>query len=168
MSLKLENDKQLVAQMRRIRAAVVKKAVRKANTKAMRPVVQQAKASVRKESGTVSKAIGVRHKHYSRSGTMVSMVGIRNQDSVIKQRPTINPFSGMSAYRKHDPRKTAHLIERGTKPHQIVVFGRLKISHPGTKPRPFLAPAMERNISSIIAVQRNILRAEIINASLKA
>lgn len=145
----------------RLKWTAARKAIQKANSKAIRPVVSSAKSNVRPISNTVAKGIGVRHKGYSQTGTVISVVGVRNDASLAVDRLIENPFSGQLSYRKHDPRHTAHLIEGGTKPHQIVIFGRIHVNHPGTAPRPFLKPALTRNESKIIAIHGQILAQEL-------
>lgn len=163
--LKVQGERELQRTLQRLGWGASRKAIYKANSKAIRPVVQSAKSNVRRTSKTVAKGIGVRHKAYPRKGNVVSVVGVRNDTKLVQERPHINPFNDQWMYRKHDPRKTAHLIEGGTKAHQIVVFGRLKINHPGTSPKPFLEPALERNQNKVIALHAQILRQELERAA---
>lgn len=159
--LRVQGDKELLKALNNMKWSAARKAIQKANSKASRPIVSAAKSNVRRESNTVAKAVGVRHKAYPKNGNVVSVVGVRNDSSLTQERPAINIFNGAWFYRKHDPRKTAHLIEGGTKPHQIVVFGRIKISHPGTPPRPWLEPALERNQTKVLAIHGEILAQEL-------
>lgn len=157
----IRGDAELIRKLKILKWGAARKAIQKANSKAIRPAVSAAKSGVRKESNTVAKGIGVRHKSYPKSSSVVSVVGVRNDASLAIDRPHTNPFSGRESYRKHDPRHTAHLIEGGTKPHQIVIFGRIHVNHPGTAPRPFLEPALTRNESKIIAIHGQILAQEL-------
>lgn len=154
----IRGEKELIKKLVSLENKTRRKFLRKANGKAIRPVVQSAKANVRRESSTVSKSIGVRHKSYKRGATQASIVGPRNVDSVVKERPHVNPFTGKVGVRKHDPRHTAHLIEGGTKPHTIKIFKNLTVRHPGTSPRPFLEPAMKKNENKVVTLHAQVLR----------
>ena len=163
MAVFITGDKELLRKLKTLDEKVERRALKKANAKAIRPVVRAAKAGVRPVSKTVAKGIGIRHKRYARTKTHVVVVGVRNQASVAVERQHTNPFTGETSMRKHDPRHTAHLIEGGTKPHTITI-GKFSVRHPGTTAKPFLEPALERNETQVVAVHRSVLRQEILTA----
>lgn len=157
-------DRELIKKLNKLERRVQTRSIKRASSKAIRPVVQDAKAGARGESKAVAKGIGVRHKMYKKDNNLVSVVGVRNVASVATTRQQLNPFTGETETLPHDPRHIVHLIEGGTKPHMIQVYKNLKVRHPGTKAKPFLEPAMTKNETRIAQIYRETLRSEIMGA----
>tara|TARA_R110000824_G_scaffold188467_3_gene369824 strand:- start:19501 stop:20016 length:516 start_codon:yes stop_codon:yes gene_type:complete len=116
------------------------------------------------DHNNISKSIGVKDVLYKRSGTVVVMVG-----------PRANYFDNATGHR---PSNTAHLVELGTKSHDIrvksaatlsnidsgvgdgtdiVAFGK-KVTHPGTLGKPFLRPALDDSHSAVSAKVKQVIR----------
>ena len=111
---------------------------------AMKQVAKTAKQLAPKNTGLLAESIGIKTKKYKRSGTAVVVVGPRSGFK--------DPKSGAN------PMNYAHLVELGTGGHRIPTkaVGKGQIvrqpwEHPGTPPRPFLLPALERNADRVIS-----------------
>lgn len=155
----------LVKNLSGLEGKMAKKILGKANSKAIRPVIQAAKRESRATSSTISKAIGLRNARYKKGQIHSVVVGVRNLASLAKDRPKVHFLTGGWSMRKHDPRHTAHLVELGTRPHMIPIPSlKVTVRHPGTQPKPFLKPAMENNVNAVIRKHADTLRAEILIA----
>ena len=129
---------------------VQKKLLRKAVAKASRPMVKEARKNARKikESGLLAASMGVRIKRYPKSMSYVAVIGPRTGFKSKKR----NSLSGQRALR--NPSNYAHLVEFGTRPHEIssenrsMIIGGIyikgAIKHPGSRPKPFLRPAFDK------------------------
>lgn len=123
---------------RRVRSKVTRKAVMAGST----IVLQAARRSVARRSGVLAKSLGRKGKT-TKQGYYVK-VGSRRGFQVDR--------NGMI----YNPTRVAHLVEKGTKPHQIV-----SRRHPGARKQPFLNPALDQNISQIKATMASKMAAEI-------
>lgn len=158
-------DKDLLKKFANVQRRVQTKAIDKANSKAIRPVVTAAKRGARASSNTIAKGIGMRKKRYQKGAIQVAVAGVRNLASVASDRPKVHFVTGGWSYRRHDPRHTAHLVEKGTKPHAIVIPRfKMVVRHPGTKAKPFLEPAFVSNVSTMTRIHADVLGAEIVRA----
>lgn len=170
MSTRVMGDHQLLMKLERLKKSAQNKIIRKGNSKAIRPVIQAAKAGVRKTSRTISKSIGVKHKFYKQNGVAVAIAGPRRAASTEAERPHVHFITGGWRYRKHVPANTAHLVERGTKPHQYTIkIGKSKIAirHPGTKAKPFMEPALERQKHLAVQIFHQVARQEIMRIAVR-
>lgn len=101
--VKLEGAKELRRKLERLTAAQQRRVVRPAVTKALSPVVKQAKRNVPVVTGLLKKSIGKKVKAYTRSGVVWGGVGPRGG------------FEGVGPDgRKRNPVFYAHLVELGT------------------------------------------------------
>lgn len=87
--------------------AVFRRVARAANAKAMRPVVQRAKALVVKESGLLRRSIGVKTKLYPKKLVVATVVGARSN----VREEVVDPVTKQK--RRKIPSKYAHLVEYG-------------------------------------------------------
>jgi len=128
---------------------VENRVMKKAATKAMRPVVTEAKRRARKQkrSGLLAKSLGQKVKQYKRAGITVVVAGPRKNYK--------------DAQTGENPALIAHLVEGGTKKHVVssdkglantkdvafgfqseeAFFGRSVVV--SAQPKPFLGPAYE-------------------------
>ena len=154
-------DKELDRMMIKLGKKIGDKAMSKAIGKAVRPIIQTAKANVRPYSTTVSKSVGVKRKKLRRV-INVAIIGPRYGESVASTKTQINPITGEETTRTHKPWLTGHLIEGGTKAHDIHLPGRnLTIKHPGTTARPWMEPAFKEKSDASRAIYAKVLREEI-------
>ncbi len=104
------------------------------------------------KKGNIAKSLIEKVKQYPSSGAVLAIVGA---DSKYRDAQT-----------GHRPSKTLHLVERGTKPHEINAKGEFllavpigggqfryvkSVHHPGTAAHPILTPAQEQNNPKVIA-----------------
>ncbi len=145
MSFKLNSNLQGVNEMlakltgidRKMRKKVARKAVAQGSTvllRAMKPDTPEA-------TGLMKRSLGKKVVTIKRSGVVVAFVRPRPGQGAMALR------NGHPVY--SDPAKYGHLVELGTKPHG---------AHPGTKPRPFMRPALDASKSSIMASMENVVR----------
>lgn len=125
--MRVKGDEALIKSLNEFGDKLARKVLRKAGSKAATPVAKAARKLVKPVSPTIAKSIGTKVKIYKKSGNLFVAVG--------PKRDTPKSPSG------HNPSKTAHLVDRGTQPHMIRLFGRVKFRHPGAKATPFLEPA---------------------------
>lgn len=152
VTVELFGVEDVMAAMKAIPDELVGKVLRNATAKSMRPYAKQAKANMKKVSPTIAAAIGNRTKLYKNSGTVLNVVGIKKdtKPTVSEKIVTMPDGSERKVKRKHDPRNTAHLVEFGTKPHEVTIpwLGTYKkkyrVQHPGS---PEYAP-MRRALQS--------------------
>ena len=161
----VSGTRELIWKLSSLEGKVAKKILGKANSKAIRPVITAAKRGARQTSNTLAKGIGLRHARYKAGQIHTVVVGVRNLASVASIKPKTHFLTGGWSMRKHDPRHTAHLVERGTAPHMIPI-PKLKVTvrHPGTKAKPFLEPALVENVNAVIRKHKDTLRSEILIA----
>jgi HK97 gp10 family phage protein len=102
--------------------------------KAAGKIVQRAaKSGAPRVSGALKTSIGMKAKKGRKGSTgSFAVIGARKQTVKMVKRP------GRHKLQKAVPAFYAHLVEKGTRPHSIG-----KARHPGTKPQPFLKPALD-------------------------
>jgi len=155
-------DKELIKQLEKLEEKAGKKILNKAVGKAVRPIIQTARAKVRPISKTVAKSLGIKRVRYNKGAVQVALVAIRTAANVASTKTVTNPITGATSTRKHIPYHTAHLIEGGTRPHQTHLPGRkVTVQHPGTPAQPFLKPALEQNRQKAMATYAQVVREEI-------
>jgi HK97 gp10 family phage protein len=162
MSIQVIGDKELIKVFSGLASATQRKIARPAASAAMTPTMKRTRANARaistEDGNTIAKSLGKRTVVYKSSGVVAVVIGPRDGKSV----------------GKHNPVKTAHLVEFGTKPHIITarnanllsnfnndkvenpeVFGRsVTVSAPGT---PFMRPGWDDTKS----IRERTLRAKI-------
>lgn len=104
-------------------------------------IVKQAKKHVPKESGLLRKSLG--SKTWTKGDVVAGLAGPRR--GFKQQAKRKNTWKGATL---SNPVKYAHLVEFGTRPgFRRYTSGPLagrEMAHPGTRPRPFLRPAMQK------------------------
>ena len=134
ISISLRGDKELIRMLDRLPVKIARKVVPAAASKSMTPVSKMAKKLVRGQTrgtGLLSRSIGKKRKIYRASGNTIVVVGVRME---FKRKA-----GGSSQGGFRNPSKYAHLVE----------FGH---STPGggfVAPKPFLRPALQRNLGKI-------------------
>lgn len=165
-TIRIEGLKELDRKLKNLGPRVLRKVVRSASSKAMTPVLKDAKqrAKAIKDTGLLSKSLGRKTKTYTRTGTVTVNVGPRKGFKQEVTRRTKLP-DGRVIVRKEtaNPANYAHLVELGTAPHSIGRRG----THPGTRPRPFLRPALDTNEYTVLAIYRRELAAGVIREAKK-
>lgn len=111
-------------------------AMRVALTKSARLVVADAKRRVPVRTGTLKKSLRAKVKTYVRKGVVVAIIGPSR--SAMAQ-VDFGDGRGIQTLR---PGKYSHLVEFGTATRGVRYVKNLKMA-PGTRPRPFLRPALE-------------------------
>lgn len=122
-----------------------------------------------KGGGGLKQSIGVKAVKGTRGKTLaLAVIGPRKK--VVRDIPR-----GKKTVRSV-PAFYAHLVEKGTAPHSTTKGAKRKKAgpgrHPGTKPKPFLAPAFETNKAAVAAAVEKELAAgvekELAKAAAKA
>ena len=138
ISISLMGDKELIRMLDRLPVKISRKVVPAAASKSMTPVSTMAKKLVRRQTrgtGLLARSIGKKRKIYRASGNTIVVVGVRME------------FKRKSGTR--NPSKYAHLVEYG---HQVRGGGLVAA-------RPFLRPALQRNVEKIKAtMSREIMK----------
>ena len=152
----VKGDKEILAKLNALSSAEfatgVAFAVRKAHKDVALKDARRRAAGVGRR-GNVAKSLVQKVKRSARFGGVLSVIGADT-----KYRDSITG---------HRPAKTIHLIEDGTKAHEInakpgehlmkvpIGGGRFRylksVHHPGTSPHPILVPSQERNRTRIVA-----------------
>lgn len=125
-----------------------KRFMKAALNKAGANIAQEASGNVMSISPTIAKSVGVSMKSYRAGRFHVMKIGPTNDPAHWKTKKRWSPVAGEYIEVTHKPVFTAHLVEGGTKAHDIVIRkGRkkpLRMKHPGTKAQPWLGPAKEQ------------------------
>ena len=132
-----------------------RQAMRKALQPATKPILDEVRARVPRRSGLTRKSIGRKTKTYSRTGTVLVLVGPRSKPS-FRRQVTVRGRDGKPRTIMHDPVKTAHLVEFGTQPHQVG-----GVQHPGAEPKPFMRPGFDAKQAEAKAIFGRELFAEV-------
>ena len=125
-AFKLEGQKELMARLDALHTTRWGRVVRPAINAALTPINRAAKRNAPKRFGILKKSIGKKVKLYSKNRVVWGAVGVRSG------------FKTYIAGRNINPRKYAHIVEFGAKPHRI--GSRM---HPGTPATHFLERALK-------------------------
>lgn len=140
----IKGDKALMKALNELGPKTAARVSGMALRKAALPIVAMAKANVQSTSPTVAASIGLKARSKYKGAFRMVRIGplVDTAFSTVKRR--VNPFTGEERNQIHNPWKTAHLIEGGTKAHQIrLPHLNITVNHPGAKARPFLQPALD-------------------------
>ena len=161
---------QVVRVLNELPTNVENQIVRPASSKAYKPIVQAAKAILgsRRRTGLLRKSIGLVQR--TRRGTVYTIVGPRTGFK--------DPETG------ENPVNIAHLVELGTKPHEIAprqqsgvlavkspggptsyVSG--AVQHPGAEAKPFIRPAWDAQRGQIMPTLEREMAAKIMQKAAK-
>lgn len=123
----------------KMRAKVTSAAIRKG----VRPIINDARSRVPRESGLLRKSIGYVVRTYRGGETTIGVIGGTSNVSGNVE------VAGRTMFRW--PVKYAHLVEHGTRPHAQPRNRRYSRSgHPGSTAKPFLEPAFESKHSEAL------------------
>lgn len=151
MKISVTGDDELVGRLQALDKAGSRIA-KKALEIAVQPILDKAKQRVRPTSPTIADSIGVQQKVKNKGLYRFIRIGPTTDPGNKTVKAKLNPITGLYKARWHNPAKTAHLVELGTKPHKIRLFGKVQIDHPGAAARPYLVPALEEHATMATAV----------------
>ena len=164
----ITGDKQAIRAFEKLDKKIQRKSLRRAGGKAAVPVRKEMKARARKVSNTIAKGIGTKNKVYLKDYTGIVVLGVVNKPTVIRPVVHTGP-AGEATFVRHDPRKTFHLVDLGTKGHNIKVYGKHEKWHPGTPPANIREGALNSKEHVAVAIYKTIFRQEVLaGASVKA
>jgi len=152
-SMQLFGDKELQKRLEQLAPKLEKKALRRGVTKGMRQVAKLAKSNAPRETGTLKRSIGQKIKTVR--GSVYGIVGPRKGFKTAvtvskrgkKKRLTKSAEAkGGTATEYRDPIRYAHLVEFGSR------------SKSG---RPFLRPAFDASVDSVLGTIKSELRSEV-------
>lgn len=121
-----------------LKRGVQRRILRAAVTEASAPILQSARGHAPKRTGTFKRSLGKKVKTYSKSGTVVAIVGPR------KGYKTQTGITRKGKEIFEDPTKIAHLLEYG----HLVVRGGKVVGHAPAYPS--MTPAMQENQSRAV------------------
>jgi len=169
----VEGGEKLAKMFAHLKGEVRKNIAKKALKAAVKPVIAAAKARVPKRYGALRQSIGSIEKKYP-SNVVVTVVGPRRgHKSKLRDKLSAKGI-------KVEPANYAHLVEFGTKPHNIEVtrarmnaFGfisRVKhtIKHSGAKPKPFMRPAWDANKGNMFNIMAKVIEDEVFKEAQRA
>lgn len=138
----VRGDKEAMKKFRRAKDNVENKATKTAIRKSGNLVLKSARKNARSISKIIARGLGQKVKFYKKDGAAIAIIGVRDSESVRQKN---------AKGRLHDPRNTIHLVELGTQPHRIPLYGNraVLVMHPGTKPQHPLARAIEETKSRV-------------------
>jgi HK97 gp10 family phage protein len=151
MRLRITGDDELVGRLQALDktgARITKRAI----AAAVQPIIEDAKRRVEPISPTIADAIDFEQKLKNKGQYHYIRIGAVTDQSKTTVKAQFNPITGRVQAKWHNPSKTAHLVEKGTKPHSLRIYGSIRIKHPGAKPYPHLIPALEQNEALVEAV----------------
>jgi HK97 gp10 family phage protein len=151
-----------------VRRSVSARILKSAMAYSIRPLVAATQAAAPSQFGTLKRSIISKVKKYTRGdldgAVVVGLVGPRSDYRQTVSKPNIFSFKNNDVVSR--PSTYAHLVEYGTKAHNIPFpgFGRKAkksratlntgkhtFRHPGTKAQPFIHPTAKANASMTIA-----------------
>lgn len=121
------------------------------------------KKSLKVEAVIPDASFNVKHHGkpaYVMVGPSRKVVGYTVGGKLTTQRRAMKIAAAFGTYQRRRPSRYAHLVERGTKPHDIKVGGRI-IRHPGSKAHPFIGPAQAAGATTGMALLRTKLESGI-------
>lgn len=142
MKLQITGDDELIGRLEALDKAGTR-ITRRALNLAVTPVIEDAKRRVMPVSKTIADSIVFTQRIYNKGQRHYVRIGPMKEDDARTVKAKFNPITGRVKARWHNPAKTSHLVEQGTQPHAIRVFGAITIQHPGARAYPFLVPAMD-------------------------
>lgn len=156
VGMKLEGMGAVLAQLDDLARGAKNRIIRPAVNAAGQIVLKAARSKVQVDSGITKESLIKKVKTYS--GGVVAVIGpdAKVRRTVFRSKALFGKGANVLAR----PAYTAHLVEKGTKPHPLArgsrLAGQQKLGrglgmHPGTQPHPFLRPALEDNRAAIIA-----------------
>lgn len=151
MRLRITGDDELVGRLQALEKAGTR-IMKRALALAVQPVITDARNRVRPISPTIANAIDFEQKLKNKGQYHFIRIGATTDQSNTTVKARINPITGRARAKWHNPSKTEHLVELGTKPHTFRLWGRVRVKHPGAKPHPHLIPAIEENAALVEAI----------------
>lgn len=150
LNVALEGAEELKAVLKRLPPQVEQRVLSASLKYAAAPLVNDAKRKAGQVSRTIAGAITTQTKKVR--GVRMLRVGPSAGDrGAWKLKRVVNPFTGAISVRFHKPENTAHLVELGTKAHQIrLPHLKITVKHPGTKAHPYMGPALEGNRAVVL------------------
>lgn len=136
ISIDIIGDAQLQAVWRDATDKHMLRALKAGMTRVGAVVRTKARALAPKETGVLRRSIGTKSGRSKRKSAQYVVIGPRKEFSERGRRPV----------------KYAHLVEGGTAPHG---YKNSKRKHPGSKPKPFLGPALEMTRPQIQIILRD-------------
>lgn len=170
----------LNAKLRRLPTVLIRRVVADALRTGGRVILRQARTNARRKGGTGTLARSVflaRDKKARSDGPAYAIYTRRGRSYQLGMRQG-RAGSNRRANRKNMDGFYAHMVELGTRPHEIEVhkkrgrrsmvwysnggpvFAR-RVQHPGTKPTPFLGPALSSHGRRAVSAMRARLAARI-------
>ena len=150
-----------------VRRSVSARILKSAMAYAIRPLVASTAAAAPSQFGTLKRSIISKVKKYTRGGmdraVVVGLVGPASKSKETVSKPNVFSFKNNDVVSR--PSAYAHLVEYGTKPHNIPFpgFGRKAkksratlntgkhtFRHPGAKAQPFIHPTAKANSAGTI------------------
>lgn len=155
VTAKIEGLEEFIRKLNGATDAYKLKYLRRAMGKATVIVKNSAKPMVPVRSGQLQKSIGTSTRAYKDSTVVVGFVEPKKGfKTLYGNRGGASAASGRTtSLRWIDPRKYAHLVERGTRP-RYVKAGMYRGAAP---PKPFLGPAFDRSRSRIATVFEGVM-----------
>lgn len=146
-AVKLTGFRELERALVKMGPKVARSVTNKAMTAARKPVVKAIRESVPTADGDLKKSIGAKAKTFKRRTIRMNIIGARSR-TIIRDGQRKNP----AMY--------AHLVEFGTKAHRIgpgrvmrigdrIITG--PVSHPGTRPNPFMRKGWAKSKRTALA-----------------
>jgi hypothetical protein len=141
--MKISGDEELKRALKAFPDKLEKRVLRSAAGKAATATAKGIRREAKPASPTIARFIGTKVKLY-KQGTVFAIAGPRRDSP---KSPT-----------GHNPAYTAHLVDRGTKPHSMKAWGRVRIVHPGAKAQPFMQPGAHQATSDVKRIYLQALR----------
>ena len=177
---------ELYEQLRKADVKIARQAMRKAITKAIKPILADAKQDVPTDTETLKDSLGQKIVSYKGGLSVTGIAGPRYDKRAKKvvpgKAPKAKKFSRMVQRGNKQVEKVptfyAHLVEKGTRPHalgkgsqiphanlrrrarqkNLIQHGNM---HPGAKAHPFMGPALQKNKALVNAEMTHFLKAAI-------
>ena len=174
VGVKIEGAADLYKALQAIGVKIAPKAMRRGVKKAMVPVLNDMRQNLVRQGATETysllESLGTKIKTYKNSEVTVGLVGVQTEKKGKKNKKG-KPKTRLRTDKHRlvrngkvlrDPIKYAHLVEFGTRAHAVGKGSQIKRldgrktsgkqsggKHPGTKARPFIRPAIDKNRSQI-------------------
>ena len=170
--------KEVVENLRAMGITLTQTAIRRALYKGAVVLRDEARRRVPVRSGALKKSIvAVTDRLAGKGSDHIAKVTIKRNRYTITDKGRLKLFKGktwggVAQELRVVPRKYAHLVEFGSRPHTIKIPKRgerqITINHPGGAPKPYMRPALSAKRGEAIAAVTDELRRQGEQARVKA
>ncbi len=141
---------------------VIRRAVNAASTPILKAMRRHARARDKTDTGALGKSIGRVIRTNRRTGKTRAYVGpLKGYELTGEVKDRRKGRRGKMRKVTRMPRRYAHLLEYGARPHDIAIKTKsgkeIRYKHPGMQPEPFVRPAFDESKDAAVAAFAKVM-----------